>query len=61
MYLPPYSPEYNPIEQCWPKLKQLLRKAGARTRDALDSALGEAMKYVSSSDSAGWFSACGYI
>ena len=61
VYLPPYSPELNPIEQCWSKLKHLLRKASARTRDALDNALGKAMKQVTSSDCHGWFSACGYL
>ncbi len=61
LYLPPYSPEFNPIEKCWSKVKNMLRKAGARTRDALDTAIGEAMKCVSSSDAIGWFSACGYL
>ena len=61
IYLPPYSPDFNPIEQCWSKLKQLLRKAEARTRDALDNALAEAMTCVTGSDAQGWFSGCGYI
>ena len=61
MYLPPYSPELNPIEQCWSKLKNLLRKGAARTRDALDKVLGDAMKCVTSSDAEGWFSECGYL
>ena len=61
LYLSPYSPDFNPIEQCWSKLKHLLRKVGAKTRDALDKALGEAMKLVSNSDCFGWFSECGYL
>ena len=61
IYLPPYSPDLNPIEQCWSKIKHLLRKACAHTRDALDEALGEAMKRVTCSDAFGWFSECGYL
>jgi transposase len=61
LYLPPYSPDLNPIEQCWSKLKNLLRKVGAETRDTLDKTLGEAMKCVTASDAEGWISECGYI
>lgn len=60
LYLPPYSPEYNPIEQCWSKLKALLRKAAARTSEALDAAITEAIGAVTSVDARGWFGHCGY-
>jgi transposase len=43
MYLPPYSPDLNPIEQLFAKLKALLRKAAARTRDSLWSTIGDAL------------------
>jgi transposase len=60
IWLPPYSPDYSPIEQCWSKIKQLLRAAKARTREELESALSEALKLVAKSDICGWFNHCGY-
>ena len=60
MYLPPYSPELNPIEQAFAKLKALLRKAGARTRDALLEAMGRALDAVTVSDARGFFEHRGY-
>jgi len=60
VYLPPYSPDYNPIEQAFSKLKGLLRKAGARTREALIEAMGRALDAVAASDARGFFEACGY-
>lgn len=60
-YLPSYSPDLNPIERCWSKLKALLRSAGARTREALDSAIAEAMKAITAADAAGWFTHGGYF
>ena len=59
-FLPPYSPEFNPIEMAWSKLKTLLRKAKARTREALDTAIAAAMKAIDAQDSAGWIRASGY-
>jgi transposase len=59
-YLPPYSPDLNPIEQCWSKIKALLRSAAARTQEALEAAVAEAMAAVSASDAAGWFAHAGY-
>ena len=59
-YLPPYSPDLNPIEQCWSKLKALLRTAKARTREALDAAIAAAMAAISAADSAAWFACSGY-
>jgi transposase len=58
--LPPYSPDYNPIVKMWSKIKAHLRKAKARTPDALCQAVGEAMAAVSSQDIVNWFASCGY-
>jgi transposase len=60
IWLAPYSPDMSPIEQCWSKIKQLLRAAKARTREELEAALVSAMKSVTSSDIRGWFDYCGY-
>jgi transposase len=59
-YLPPYSPDLNPIELAWSKLKSSLRKAAARTTKALNRALSEAIAALSPSDAQGYFSHCGY-
>ncbi len=60
MYLPPYSPDFSPIEECWSKVKTWLRKAKARRKEALDSAIVEALDQVTDSDAMGWFKHCGY-
>jgi transposase len=60
IYLPPYSPELSPIENCWAKLKTKLRGAKARTRQALDDALTTAIGSISAKDAQGWFKQCGY-
>lgn len=60
IYLPPYSPDLNPIEKCWSKIKTYLRAAKARTRAELEKALAEALLSVSSKDAIGWFRNCGY-
>jgi len=60
VYLPPYSPEFNPIEQAFSKIKGLMRKAEARTREALIEAMGRALDAVSASDVRGFFEHCGY-
>jgi transposase len=60
IYLPPYSPDYNPIEEAFSKIKGLLRKAAARTREALIEALGAAISAVSSTDARDFFEHCGY-
>jgi len=60
LYLPPYSPDLNPIEKMWSKIKTLLRGAKARTYDALVSAVAEVLTAVTPSDIKGWFSHCGY-
>jgi transposase len=54
-YLPPYSPDLNPIEEAFAKLKALLRRAGARTREALVEAIGRALEAVTVSDARGFF------
>lgn len=61
IFLPPYSPEFNPIEMAWAKLKRLLRDAKARTREALDLAIAEAIDLITSEDARGWFRHCGYL
>jgi len=60
LYLPPYSPDLNPIEQMWSKIKAFLRMFKARTVDALLGAIPTAFSLVSVSDIFGWFSAAGY-
>jgi transposase len=59
-FLPPYSPDLNPIEKCWAKVKAELRKSKARTFDALLTALAEALRAITPQDAAGWFDHCGY-
>lgn len=58
LYLPPYSPDFNPIEKMWSKIKAVLRKLKARTVDALPKAIELAFESVSSSDCMGWFESC---
>jgi transposase len=60
LYLPPYSPDLSPIEPCWSKVKTALRKAKARTRGALDTAIADVMRTASLADAWGWFEHCGY-
>jgi len=59
-YLPAYSPDLNPIEPCWSKLKGRLRAEPARSLDALEAALGPALATVTAEDARGWFRLCGY-
>ncbi len=59
-YLPPYSPDFNPIEKCWSKIKTALRKAKARTREALEAALKQALLQSTEADARAWFIHCGY-
>jgi transposase len=60
LFLPSYSPDLNPIEEAFSKIKNLVRKAQARTREALNEAISEAMSAITLEDVAGWFSHCGY-
>ena len=59
-YLPPYSPDYNPIELAWSKVKSLLRARAARTRTSLQRALGTALQTITSQNARAWFRHCGY-
>jgi transposase len=60
LYLPPYSPDFNPIEKAWSKLKHLLRAAKARTAEALDQAIAAALAAITAANAAAWFQHCGY-
>ena len=60
IFLPPYSPDLNPIERCWSKIKTALRAAKARTREALEAAIKQALAAVTESDARAWFEHCGY-
>ncbi len=60
LYPPPYSPDLNPIEEAFAKLKALLRRDGARTRGALKEAMGRALDAVTASDARGFFEHRGY-
>jgi transposase len=60
LYLPPYSPDFNPIEPMWSKAKQRLRSIAARTIEALFDAVGVALASVTPGDCIGYFRGCGY-
>jgi transposase len=60
VFLPSYSPDLNPIEEAFSKLKNALRKLAARTREALIEAMSEALWAITPGDAAGWFDHCGY-
>jgi transposase len=60
VFLPSYSPDLNPIEEAFSKIKGILRKVGARTREALVEAMAEALRAVTPEDAMGWFRHCGY-
>jgi transposase len=60
MYLPRYSPDFNPIEQCWSKVKQKLRDLKARTVESLQQAVSEAIATITPHDASAWFRHCGY-
>ena len=60
LYLPPYSPDLNPIEEAFAKIKGVLRKAEARNREALIEAIGRAISAVTAQDVRGFFEHCGY-
>jgi len=59
-FLPPYSPDFNPIEKMWSKNKAFLRKVKARTKETLWQAIGNALRTVTALDALGWFKSCGY-
>ncbi len=60
LFLPPYSPDFAPIEQAFSKLKTALRRTGARTREALEEAIAAALATVTDADAQAWFAHCGY-
>jgi transposase len=60
LFLPAYSPDFNPIENMWSKVKQLLRGIKPRTEEELFVATGRALEAVSDNDALGWFKSCGY-
>lgn len=60
LYLPPYSPDLNPIEKMWAKLKSILRKWRIRIKDKLIPAILQALNLVTPSDCQGWFTCAGY-
>lgn len=59
-YLPPYSPDLNPIEKAWSKLKLLLRSVKARTKEALDQAITELLPQITADNAQAWFRFSGY-
>ena len=61
LYLPPYSPDFNPIEKMWSKIKAYLRKAKVRTLPELPGAVEDAFSTVTTSDCLGWFRSCCYV
>lgn len=58
--LPEYSPDLNPIEECWSKIKSILRSIAARTRETLDEAISRALESITEKDALGWFIHAGY-
>jgi len=60
VYLPAYSPDLNPIEEAFSKIKGLVRKAETRTKEALVEAIGSALSAITSRDARGFFEHCGY-
>ena len=61
LFLPGYSPDFSPIEETFSKLKNFLRGVGARTREALEEAICQALLTVTVQDAHGWFTHCGYL
>jgi transposase len=61
LFLPAYSPDFSPIEETFSKLKTSLRRTGARTREALQEAICQALLTVTAQDAQGWFRHCGYL
>ena len=59
-FLPPYSPDLNPIEKMWSKIKAILRTLKARTEETLINAIAKALDAITASDAIGWFKSCGY-
>lgn len=60
LFLPPYSPDFSPVEMAFSKVKQHLRRTGARTREALEAAISTAIDSITTHDAVGFFRHCGY-
>ena len=60
LFLPAYSPDLNPIEKMWSKVKEFLRSSKARSQEALLGAIASALRQVTAEDAEGWFASCGY-
>jgi transposase len=60
LFLPTYSPDFSPIEEAFSKVKSVLRRTGARTREALQEAIAQALDLITAQDARGWFLHCGY-
>lgn len=60
LFIPPYSPEFNPIEECWAKLKDILRRCETRTREAFDNAVKKAIESITTKDITAWVTFAGY-
>lgn len=61
VYIPPYSPEFNPIEKAWAKIKDILRRQDTENEEKFDNAVEFAIKSISTSDIAGWIKHSGYV
>lgn len=61
VFLPSYSPDLSPIEQAFSKLKMCLRRLGARTKEALQDAIAQALETITDQDARHWFTHCGYL
>lgn len=61
LFLPSYSPDFNPIEQVFSKIKAYIRRVGARTQEALEAAIAQAIELVTAADATGYFGHCGYV
>ena len=60
VFLPSYSPDFNPIEEAFSKLKTYLRRVKARTRERLESAIAEGLQRITAQDARAWFKHCGF-
>jgi transposase len=60
LFLPPYSPDFAPIELAFSKLETVLRRTQARTRPALDDAIAAGLRTITAADACAWFAHCGY-
>lgn len=60
LFLPAYSPDFSPIEEAFSKVKTFVRRQEARTREALQEALAQALDLITAADALGWVTHCGY-